>query len=49
MLLYKYYDETKKEQEAWYDSSMIAYTRMTEDEFEKQVMRMTLKIKEFLK
>lgn len=36
MLLYKYYDETKKEQEAWYDSSMIAYTRMTEDEFENK-------------
>lgn len=36
MLIYKHYDEEKKEQEAWYDSSMILYTRMTEDERENK-------------
>ena len=36
MLLYKHYDEEKKEQEAWYDSTMILYTKMTEDEVENK-------------
>lgn len=36
MLIFKHYDEEKHIQEAWYDSSMIAYTLMTEDEKENK-------------
>lgn len=36
MILYKHYDEENGVQEAWYDSSMIVYTRMTEDEHENK-------------
>ena len=36
MLLYKHYDEKEGVQEVWYDSSMIVYTRMTEDEHENK-------------
>lgn len=32
MLIYKHYDEEKKNQEAWYSSSMISYTLMEENE-----------------
>jgi hypothetical protein len=31
MLLTKFYDEAKKTEEAWFDSTMIIYTKMVED------------------
>lgn len=36
MILKKIYDENTKTQRVWYDSSMIAYTEMVEDEFENK-------------
>ena len=36
MILKKIYNENTKTQRVWYDSSMIAYTEMVEDEFENK-------------
>lgn len=36
MILKKVYNEQERTQKVWYDSSMIAYTEMVEDEFENK-------------
>lgn len=36
MILKKIYDEKTKTQRVWYDSTMIAYTEMVEDEYENK-------------
>ena len=36
MILMKVYNEEERTQKVWYDSSMIAYTEMVEDEFENK-------------
>ena len=36
MILKKIYDENTKTQKVWYDSTMIVYTEMVEDEFENK-------------
>lgn len=36
MILKKVYNEEERTQKVWYDSSMIAYTEMVEDEFENK-------------
>ena len=36
MILKKIYDEKTKTQKVWYDSTMIAYTEMVEDEYENK-------------
>ena len=36
MILKKIYDEKTRTQRVWYDSTMIAYTEMVEDEFENK-------------